>query len=158
MATLNRKLVMENGTEFLGTGFGASTEALCEMVFNTSMVGYQEIVSDPSYAAQMVVMTYPLIGNYGVNPEDMESAGVHPRAFLVREYQGRPSNYRATGNLADFLRHYGVLGVEGLDTRMLTRKIRTTGAMRARLFLNGCPASGSTGQERNQQGHPTLFK
>lgn len=111
--------------------FTGPGEAVGEIVFNTSMSGYQEVLTDPSYTGQLVTMTYPLIGNYGVNPEDMESAGVHPRAFLVREYQERPSNYRATGNLADFLKQYGVLGVEGLDTRMLTRKIRTTGAMKA---------------------------
>lgn len=111
--------------------FTGPGEAVGEIVFNTSMSGYQEVLTDPSYTGQLVTMTYPLIGNYGVNPEDMESAGVHPRAFLVREYMDRPSNYRATGNLADFLQQYGVLGVEGLDTRMLTRKIRTTGAMKA---------------------------
>lgn len=111
--------------------FTGPGEAVGEIVFNTSMSGYQEVLTDPSYTGQLVTMTYPLIGNYGVNAEDMESAGVHPRAFLIREYQDRPSNYRATGTLADFLKQYGVLGVEGLDTRMLTRKIRTTGAMKA---------------------------
>lgn len=122
---------LEDGTVMTARSFTGPGEAVGEIVFNTSMSGYQEVLTDPSYTGQLVTMTYPLIGNYGVNPEDMESAGVHPRAFLVREYQGRPSNYRATGNLADFLRQYGVLGVEGLDTRMLTRKIRTFGAMRA---------------------------
>ena len=124
-------LILENGQTFVGTSIGSAEDRVCEMVFNTSMVGYQEILTDPSYAGQGVVMTYPLIGNYGVNPEDMESAGVHPRAFLVREYQGRPSNFRATSTLADFLRQYNVLGVEGLDTRLLTRRLRTVGAMRA---------------------------
>ena len=122
---------LEDGTVMSARSFTGPGEAVGEIVFNTSMSGYQEVLTDPSYTGQLVTMTYPLIGNYGVNPEDMESAGAHPRAFLVREYQGRPSNFRATGNLADFLRQYGVLGVEGLDTRMLTRKIRTTGAMRA---------------------------
>lgn len=122
---------LEDGTVMTARSFTGPGEAVGEIVFNTSMSGYQEVLSDPSYTGQLVTMTYPLIGNYGVNPEDMESAGVHPRAFLVREYQRQPSNYRATGNLADFLKQYGVLGVEGLDTRMLTRRIRTGGAMRA---------------------------
>ncbi len=122
---------LEDGTVMTARSFTGPGEAVGEIVFNTSMSGYQEILTDPSYTGQLVTMTYPLIGNYGVNDEDMESAGVHPQAFLVREYQNRPSNYRATGNLADFLKQYGVLGVEGLDTRMLTRKIRITGAMKA---------------------------
>ncbi len=122
---------LEDGTVMTGRSFTGAGEAVGEIVFNTSMSGYQEVLTDPSYAGQMVTMTYPLIGNYGVNDEDMESAAVHPRAFLVREYQDMPSNYRATGNLADFLRRFGILGVEGLDTRMLTRIIRTRGAMKA---------------------------
>jgi carbamoyl-phosphate synthase small subunit len=122
---------LEDGTVMSARSFTGHGEAVGEIVFNTSMSGYQEVLTDPSYTGQLVTMTYPLIGNYGVNSEDMESAGVHPRAFLVREYQDQPSNFRATGTLADFLRQYGVLGVEGLDTRMLTRKIRTTGAMKA---------------------------
>ncbi len=122
---------LEDGTVMAAHSFTGSGEAVGEMVFNTSMSGYQEILTDPSYTGQLVTMTYPMIGNYGVNPEDMESSGVHPRAFLMREYQAQPSNHRSTGNLADFLVQYGVLGVEGLDTRMLTRLIRNTGAMKA---------------------------
>jgi carbamoyl-phosphate synthase small subunit len=100
-------------------------------VFNTSMSGYQEILTDPSYTGQMVTMTYPLIGNYGINAEDMESAAVHPRAFLMREHQAVPSNFRSSSTLLDFLQKFGVLGIEGLDTRMLTRIIRQRGAMKA---------------------------
>jgi carbamoyl-phosphate synthase small subunit len=122
---------LEDGTVMTARSFTGPGEAVGEIVFNTSMSGYQEMLTDPSYTGQLVTMTYPLIGNTGVNPEDMESAGVHLRAFLVREYQDRPSNHRATGTLADFLKQYGVLGVEGLDTRMLTRKIRMAGAMKA---------------------------
>lgn len=122
---------LEDGTVISGYSFTGPGEALGEIVFNTSMSGYQEVLSDPSYTAQLVTMTYPLIGNYGVNPQDMESATAHPRAFLVREYQSYPSNYRSTGTLADFLREHGVLGIEGLDTRMLTRMIRKGGAMKA---------------------------
>ncbi len=128
---MNALIGLEDGTVLTARSFTGPGEAVGEMVFNTSMSGYQEVLTDPSYTGQLVTMTYPLIGNYGVNPEDMESAGVHPRAFLVREYQGRPSNFRATSTLADFLRQYNVLGVEGLDTRLLTRRLRTVGAMRA---------------------------
>jgi carbamoyl-phosphate synthase, small subunit len=121
---------LEDGTVMTARSFTGSGEAMGEIVFNTSMSGYQEVLTDPSYTGQLVTMTYPLIGNTGVNPEDIESSSVHPRAFLIREYQDRPSNYRATGTLADFLKQYGILGVEGLDTRMLTRKIRIGGAMK----------------------------
>ncbi len=95
------------------------------------MTGYQEVLTDPSYSGQMVVMTYPLIGNYGVNPDDVESERIQVAAFLVREYQNYPSNFRSTGTLADYLKAQGVLGVEHLDTRALTRHIRNAGAMRA---------------------------
>ncbi len=101
------------------------------MVFNTSMSGYQEVLTDPSYSGQMVTMTYPLMGNYGVNPEDVESARIQVAAFLVKEYQPFPSNFRSTQSLADYLKGQGILGVEGLDTRALTRHIRNGGAMRA---------------------------
>ena len=101
------------------------------MVFNTSMSGYQEVLTDPSYSGQMVTMTYPLMGNYGVNPEDVESARIQVAAFLVKEYQPYPSNFRSTQSLADYLKGQGILGVEGLDTRALTRHIRNGGAMRA---------------------------
>lgn len=122
---------LEDGTVLSGESFTGSGEAVGEIVFNTSMSGYQEVLTDPSYAEQLVTMTYPLIGNYGVNEDDMESVGIHPRAFLVREYQAIPSNYRSTGTLAEFLQKYNVLGVTGVDTRMLTRIIRNRGAMKA---------------------------
>ncbi|HER63530.1 MAG TPA: carbamoyl phosphate synthase small subunit, partial [Desulfobacteraceae bacterium] len=122
---------LEDGTVLTGESFTGSGEATGEIVFNTSMSGYQEVLTDPSYTAQLVTMTYPLIGNYGVNEEDMESSSVHPRAFLMREYQAIPSNYRATATLAEFLQRFNVLGITGIDTRMLTRIIRTRGAMKA---------------------------
>ena len=122
---------LENGTVLTGESFTGPGEAIGEIVFNTSMSGYQEILTDPSYTGQMVTMTYPLIGNYGVNEEDMESLAIHPRAMLMREYQPVPSNFRATGTLADFLESHEVLGITGVDTRRLTRVIRTAGAMRA---------------------------
>lgn len=125
-----RMLVMENGSVHEGTGFGSMNDAVCELVFNTSMVGYQEIVTDPSYTAQTVVMTYPLIGNYGITAEDMESGRVHMRALLVKECCKEPSNWRSRESLPDFLKRWHVPGMEGLDTRALTRHLRINGAMR----------------------------
>ena len=122
---------LEDGTVLTGQSFTGPGEAVGEIVFNTSMSGYQEVLTDPSYAGQLVTMTYPLIGNYGVNAEDMESATVHPRAFLMREYQAVPSNHRSTGTLAELLNKFGILGITELDTRRLTRIIRTGGAMKA---------------------------
>ncbi|NTV14503.1 MAG: glutamine-hydrolyzing carbamoyl-phosphate synthase small subunit [Desulfobulbaceae bacterium] len=121
-------IALEDGRIFEGRTFTGSGEVSGEMVFNTSMSGYQEILTDPSYRGQIVTMTYPLIGNYGVNPEDMESGRVHPEAFIVKEYNAIPSNFRATGTLADFLAKYGIMGIEGVDTRALTKHLRTAGA------------------------------
>jgi carbamoyl-phosphate synthase small subunit len=124
-------LALEDGRTFACRSFTGPGEVGGEVVFNTGMSGYQEVLTDPSYSGQMVTMTYPLIGNYGVNLEDVESRGVQVAAFLIREYQPYPSNYRSSGNLADYLNQYGVLGVDALDTRALTRHIRNAGAMRA---------------------------
>ncbi len=124
-------LVLEDGRTFECRSFTGSGETWGEVVFNTGMAGYQEILTDPSYRGQMVTMTYPLIGNYGVNPEDIESDRVHVSAFIMREYQQLHSNFRATDTLADYLKSCGVIGVDGLDTRALTRHIRDAGAMRA---------------------------
>lgn len=124
-------IALEDGTVFQGHSFTGHGEAEGEIVFNTGMTGYQEVLTDPSYRGQIITMTYPLIGNYGVNDEDMESAAIHAEAFLVKEYCPHPSNFRAIGNLADFLRRFHILGVEGIDTRALTRHIRTAGAMKA---------------------------
>ena len=124
-------LALEDGRTFPCRSFTGEGEVGGEVVFNTSMSGYQEVLTDPSYNGQMVTMTYPLIGNYGVNHEDVESHEVQVAAFLVREYQENYSNYRAGGNLADYLKQYHILGVDSLDTRALTRHIRTVGAMRA---------------------------
>ena len=123
-------VALEDGTIFEGESFTGDGEAFGEIVFNTGMTGYQEILTDPSYKGQIVTMTYPLIGNYGINPEDMESARIQPEAFLVKEYNAIPSNYRSTMTLAAFLQQYGILGVEGIDTRALTRHIRQAGAMK----------------------------
>ncbi len=123
-------IALEDGTLFEGRSFTGSGEAIGEIVFNTSMSGYQEILTDPSYTEQIVTMTYPLIGNYGVNSEDMESGSVHPGAFLIKEYNGFPSNFRSEQTLAEFLVEHDVLGVEGFDTRALVRYIRTKGVMK----------------------------
>ncbi|MGB7921582.1 MAG: glutamine-hydrolyzing carbamoyl-phosphate synthase small subunit [Desulfobacterales bacterium] len=124
-------LALEDGRYFDCRSFTGQGEATGEVVFNTSMTGYQEVLTDPSYRGQMVTMTYPLVGNYGVNPEDIESNRIQVAAFLIKEYQPRPSNFRATATLADYLKSQGILGVEQLDTRALTRHIRNSGAMRA---------------------------
>jgi len=127
-------LVLEDGTVFRGETFGASGESYGELVFNTSMTGYQEILYDPSYKGQIVVMTYPLIGNYGVNAQDVESAGVHLEGFVVKERSRLYSSWRATKPLDVLLYEHGVLGMEGIDTRRVTLLVREKGAMKAGLF------------------------
>ena len=122
---------LEDGRTFTCRSFTGPGEASGEVVFNTSMTGYQEILTDPSYSGQMVIMTYPLIGNYGVNAEDFESSRIQVAAFLIKEYQPYPSNFRSTATLADYLKRQGILGIERLDTRAVTRHIRNAGAMRA---------------------------
>lgn len=124
------KLALENGTVFTGENFGAQGEISGEVVFNTSLSGYQEIITDPSYAGQIVTMTYPLIGNYGVNEEDMESAAPHVSGLIVKEYFDFYSNWRATSSLGDWLKKHSIIAIEGIDTRMLTKMIRTQGALR----------------------------
>lgn len=127
----NKKIVLEDGEEYLGYGFGADVENICEIVFNTSMVGYQEIVSDSSYANQMVVMTYPLIGNYGITDEDYETKQPVIGGLIVREYNDLPSNFRYTKTLAEYLEENNIPGIYGLDTRKLTRSIRDKGSRKA---------------------------
>jgi carbamoyl-phosphate synthase small subunit len=123
-------LVLEDGTVFRGATFAGRGRALGEVVFNTGMSGYQEVLTDPSYKGQIVAMTYPLTGTYGINDEDMESAAIQVEGFIVKEYQDFPSNWRSNRSLADFLNEYGKIGIEGIDTRALTRHIRVAGAMR----------------------------
>ena len=126
-------LALEDGRIFRGRSFTGPCESVGEVVFNTSMSGYQEILTDPSYSGQMVTMTYPLIGNYGINDEDIESSRIQVKALLLKEYQKYPSNWRSQRTLADYLRANEIPGVEGIDTRALTRHIRSAGAMRAAL-------------------------
>ena len=123
-------LLLEDGRVFPGARLGARGPAFGEVVFNTSMTGYQEILTDPSYAGQLVTMTYPLIGNYGVNPEDEESEGPQVAGFVVREAARTPSSWRATDDLAGYLERHGIVGISDVDTRALTRHIRAEGAMR----------------------------
>ena len=123
-------LVLEDGSVFEGTVFAGNGETMGEVVFNTGMTGYQEVITDPSYKGQIVTMTYPLVGNYGINDEDMESAGIHLEGFIVKEYQPNPSNWRMKQSLKSFLEDYGKIGIEGIDTRALTRRLRLSGSMK----------------------------
>ena len=122
-------LALEDGTLFHGEGFGARASACGEVCFNTSMTGYQEILTDPSYKAQIVTMTYPLIGNYGVNSQDVESWRPHVSGFVIRELSPVVSNWRADSSLADYLEQNGIPGIQGIDTRALTKKLRVRGAL-----------------------------
>jgi len=124
-------LALEDGFVLEGRSFTGPGETGGEVIFNTGMTGYQEILTDPSYAGQMVCMTYPLIGNYGVTEEDIESGGVHAAALIVKECCKVPSNWRSVASLPDYLKRCGVIGIEGIDTRALTSHIRKNGAMRA---------------------------
>lgn len=126
-----RKLVLSSGEQFVGYGFGAERTAVCTIVFNTSVVGYQEIISDPSYTDQMVVMTYPVIGNYGIADEDFESKIVSVGALVVREYCTAPSNFRFTKTISEVMEENSIPGICGIDTRALTRILRDKGAIRA---------------------------
>ena len=128
MKEFNKKIVLEDGEEYLGYGFGANVESICEIVFNTSMVGYQEIVSDPSYTYQMVVMTYPLIGNYGITDDDYETGKPSIGGLVVREYNDHPSNFRYTKTLSEYLEENDIPGIYGVDTRKITRSIRDKGS------------------------------
>ncbi len=123
----DRKIVLEDGTEFYGRGFGSECERVCELVFNTAMLGYQEIISDPAYTYQAVVMTYPIIGNYGTCDDDFESKVPTIGGLVVREYNDVPSNFRTTKTLNEVMEDYNIPGIEGLDTRELTRHIRDNG-------------------------------
>lgn len=124
-------LALADGRTFKGKSIGATGEVEGEIVFNTSMSGYQEVLTDPSYCGQMVVMTYPLIGNYGINPEDFESERPFLTGFIIKELSGIPSNWRSKETLDSFLKRFGVVGIQGLDTRALTRHIREAGAQQA---------------------------
>lgn len=127
---MKRTLWLEDGTAFVGKAFGANVETIGEVVFQTGMTGYQEILSDPSYCDQLIVLTNPLIGNYGVNREDFETTVPMAKALIVREVCDLPSNFRSTATLPETLERFGIPGLEGIDTRMLTRHLRSCGVMR----------------------------
>lgn len=127
---VRKKIVFQDGSEFIGYGFGADTERVCEIVFNTAMAGYQEMISDPSFANKIVVMTYPLIGNYGVADEDFEAKASSLGGLVVREYNDIPSNFRYTKTLSEEMEENHIPGIWGVDTREITRKIRDNGSQR----------------------------
>jgi carbamoyl-phosphate synthase small subunit len=127
-------VALEDGTVFEGESFGSTGEAVGEVVFNTSMTGYQEVLTDPSYSSQIVTMTYPLIGNYGVNEKDVESRRVQVAGFVVKEACPYPSNFTSRQSLGEYLQEAGIVGVGGIDTRALTRHIRLAGAMKGVIY------------------------
>ncbi|AWB45342.1 carbamoyl-phosphate synthase small subunit [Paenibacillus sp. CAA11] len=127
---MQARLLLEDGTLFTGTSFGADVDKTGEVVFNTGITGYQEVLSDPSYCGQIVTMTYPLIGNYGISRDDFESVAPSIHGFIVRSYEPVPSNWRAQYSVGDLLKEYGIPGISGIDTRMLTRIIRQHGTMK----------------------------
>jgi carbamoyl-phosphate synthase small subunit len=145
-------LALEDGSVFHGPGFGAETSACGEVCFNTSMTGYQEILTDPSYKAQIVTMTYPLIGNYGVNEQDVESWRPHAAGFVIRELSPVVSNWRADRSLASYLEANGIPGIQGIDTRALTRKLRVRGAMKGFLSTTPIPDDEAVSRARNWPG------
>jgi carbamoyl-phosphate synthase small subunit len=127
---MQARLLLEDGTLFIGNSFGAEGESVGEVVFNTGITGYQEVLSDPSYCGQMVTMTYPLIGNYGINRDDFESVRPFIHGFIVREHSVVPSNWRSQYTIDQLLKDYDIVGISDIDTRMLTRKIRHHGTMK----------------------------
>ncbi len=147
----DRKLILEDGQEYCGWSFGDDRERILEIVFNTSMVGYQEILSDPSYTDQAVVMTYPLIGNYGMAEDDYETECPSIGALIVHEYNDEPSNFRGTKTLGEVMRKFGIAGISGVDTRKLNRSIRDFGTRK--VLLTGMNTSLEEGIEKLKQYH-----
>ena len=135
----DRRIILEDGSWYSGYGFGDMQDQILEIVFNTSMVGYQEILSDPSYTDQAVVMTYPLIGNYGMADEDYETDLPTIGALIVHEYNDEPSNFRSTASLGDIMKKYGIAGISGVDTRKLNRSIRDFGTRKCLITDIGTP-------------------
>ncbi|MCG7407771.1 carbamoyl phosphate synthase small subunit [Paenibacillus sp. ACRRX] len=136
---MQAKLLLEDGTLFTGTAFGADCETVGEVVFNTGITGYQEVLSDPSYCGQIVTMTYPLIGNYGITRDDFEAIRPYVHGFVVRRHEEMPSNWRAEYSVDRLLKEYGIPGISGIDTRMLTRKLRHFGTMKGILATGSKP-------------------
>src|SRR6202035_3340175 len=145
-------LALEDGSLFRGQGFGARASACGEVCFNTSMTGYQEILTDPSYKGQIVSMTYPLIGNYGVNSQDVESWRPHVAGFVIRELSPVVSNWRADFSLAEYLEQNGIPGIQGIDTRALTKKLRVKGALKGFISTEDISEAEAIGRAKNWQG------
>jgi carbamoyl-phosphate synthase small subunit len=145
-------LALEDGTVFHGEGFGARATACGEVCFNTSMTGYQEILTDPSYKGQIVTMTYPLIGNYGVNTQDVESWRPHVSGFVIRELSPMVSNWRADQSLSDYLETHGIPGIQGIDTRALTKKLRVRGALNGFISTEGTSETEALAQAKGWPG------
>jgi carbamoyl-phosphate synthase small subunit len=152
MSATLAKLALEDGTVYTGHSFGAQGETFGEVVFNTSMTGYQEVLTDPSYKGQIVAMTYPLIGNYGINPQDVESSRPQVEGFIVRELARTPSNFRSHGTLHAYLEANGILGIEGIDTRALVRRLRVRGTMTGILSTKNLDDAALVHQARNSPG------
>ncbi|MGB9595506.1 MAG: carbamoyl-phosphate synthase domain-containing protein, partial [Candidatus Poribacteria bacterium] len=145
-------LALEDGKIYEGESFGATGEQFGEVVFNTSMTGYQEVLTDPSYKGQIVVMTYPLIGNYGCNDEDFESTKPHVEGFVVKEYSSYHSNWRSTKSLSEFLEKYGIIGIQGIDTRALTRHLRNYGVMKGVISTRDLDKESLIAKAKNSPG------
>ena len=148
--TIKAQLILENGARFHGTAFGYVKETVGEVVFNTGMTGYQELLTDPSYCGQLVVCTYPLIGNYGINLDDMESDGIRLRGLIVRELCRHPNNWRCELDLDSYLKQNKVMGIEGIDTRALTKMLRDEGNMRAIITTRGADMTASQIKQKFQ--------
>jgi len=149
---MNAILALEDGTVFHGQGFGAPASACGEVCFNTSMTGYQEILTDPSYKGQIVTMTYPLIGNYGVNQQDVESWRPHAAGFVIRELSPVVSNWRADYSLSDYLAQNGIPGIQGIDTRALTKKLRVRGALNGFITTEDISEAEAVDRAKNWPG------
>src|SRR6266487_3660190 len=145
-------LALEDGKCFEGESFAATGTRVGEICFNTAMTGYQEVLTDPSYRGQIVAMTYPLIGNYGINSVDQESRSPHVRGFVIEELSEAPSNWRSEMSLDDYLRKWDIPGVQGIDTRALTRHLRTRGAMKACLTTEKISAKEATRRALEGEG------
>jgi carbamoyl-phosphate synthase small subunit len=155
---MKAKLILENGMIFEGRAFGYLEDTVGEVVFNTGMTGYQEILTDPSYYGQIVTMTYPLIGNYGINLEDIESDSPKVKGLIVREKAVLPSNFRCELTLDDYLREHKVLGLEGIDTRALTKILRDSGTMKGVITLNSITENQIQSHLDNYENSSAVFK
>src|SRR3954469_8978864 len=149
---MNAILALEDGTVYQGSGFGARASACGEVCFNTSMTGYQEILTDPSYKGQIVTMTYPHIGNYGVNEQDMESWRPHVAGFVIRELSPVVSNWRGGFLLAGYLEENGIPGIQGIDTRSLTKRLRVSGALKGFISTEEISAEAAVDRARKWEG------